>query len=103
LRFFQRVFPRAAPAFLLVSPGPLTSTLAAVSGNSRWMTWTVSWFALFFWAFVNYKVGDFLRPYTAPILKFVQSYLLETTLVCVALVAGYQWFARKRRLRQQLP
>lgn len=100
VRFFQRVFPRAAPVFLLVSPGPLTSTLAAVSGNSRWMTWSVSWCALLFWAFVNYKVGDWLRPYTAPILKFIQAYLLETTLVCIALVLGYQWFTRRRRLKQ---
>jgi hypothetical protein len=103
LRAFERVFLRAAPAFLLLSPGPLTSTLAAVSGNSRWMTWTLSWLGFAGWTMFNYKVGGWLQPWTAPILAFIQRYLLETTLACVVLVFGYQWFARKRRLKQQLP
>jgi hypothetical protein len=100
LRAFERIFSRAAPVFLFVSPGPMTSTLAAVSGNSRLVTWGISWIGFGFWAFVNYKVGDFLKPWTAPILKFIQSYLLETTIACAVLVLGYQWLARKRRLKQ---
>jgi len=100
LRAFERVFSRAAPAFLILSPGPLTSTLAAVSGNSRWTTWSLSWLGCVIWALINYQVGDWLKPWTAPILAFIQNYLLETTLACVVLVFGYQWFARKRRLKQ---
>jgi hypothetical protein len=99
LRAFERIFSRAAPLFLFVSPGPMMSTLAAVSGNSRPLTWGISWVGFAFWAFVNYKVGDFLKPWTAPILKFIQSYLLETTILCAVLVLGYQWLARKRRLK----
>jgi hypothetical protein len=100
VRAFERIFSRAAPLFLFLSPGPMTSTLAAVSGNSRIVTWGISWIGFGFWAFVNYKVGDFLKPWTAPILKFIQSYLLETTILCAVLVLGYQWLARKRRLKQ---
>jgi hypothetical protein len=100
LRAFERIFSRAAPLFLFVSPGPMTSTLAAVSGTSRTLTWGISWVGFAFWAWVNYKVGDFLKPWTVPILKFIQSYLLETTIACAVLVLGYQWIARKRRLKQ---
>jgi membrane protein DedA with SNARE-associated domain len=100
LRAFERVFSRAAPAFLVASPGPLTSTLAAVSGNSRWATWALSWIGFVIWSLINYQVGDWLKPWTAPILAFIQRYLFETTLACIVLVFGYQWIARKRRLKQ---
>jgi membrane protein DedA with SNARE-associated domain len=100
LRAFERVFSRAAPAFLVLSPGPLTSTLAAVSGNSRWATWILSWLGFVVWSLINYQVGDWLKPWTAPILAFIQQYLIETTVACAVVVLGYQWFARKRRLKQ---
>lgn len=100
LRAFERVFSRAAPLFLVLSPGPLTSTLAAVSGNSRWSTWILSWIGFAIWAAINYKLGDWLKPWTAPILAFTQQYMLETTVVCAVIALTYQWFARKRRLKQ---
>lgn len=100
LRFFESVFGRAAPLFLFVSPGPMTSTLSGIAGLSRALTWGMSGLGLAVWAYVNYRVGDWLKPYTAPILAFIQEHLLETTLACIMVVAAYQWIARKRRLRQ---
>lgn len=100
VRAFERMFSRAAPVFLVLSPGPLTSTLAAVSGNSRWLTWTLSWIGFVIWASVNYQLGDWLKPWTAPIMAFIQRHLLVTTLACAAIVFGYQWIARQRRLRK---
>jgi membrane protein DedA with SNARE-associated domain len=100
LRYFESVFGRAAPLFLLISPGPMTSTLSGIAGLSRVLTWAISGLGLAIWACINYQVGDWLQPYTAPILTFIQRHLVETTLACIVIVAGYQWIARKRRLRQ---
>ncbi|HET6336480.1 MAG TPA: hypothetical protein VFG30_24825 [Polyangiales bacterium] len=103
LRWFERVFSKAGPAFVVFSPGPLTSTLAAVSGISRPTTWFLSWLGFVIWTCINYKVGDWLKPWTQPIMAFISEYLLETTIACAVLVLGYQWIARKRRLTKQLP
>lgn len=103
VRAFERVFLKAAPVFLILSPGPLTSTLAAVSGNRRWVTWLLSWCGFLIWAYVNYRIGDWLKPWTAPIMAFIQRYLIETTVACAVIVFAYQWIARRRRLRQARP
>lgn len=100
VRAFERMFVKAAPVFLLVAPGPLTSTLSAVSGSSRAWTWFLSWLGLAILTAINYKVGDWLKPWTQPIMHFISSYLLETTIACAVLVFGYQLIARKRRLKQ---
>lgn len=100
LRMFERAYGAAAPLFLLVMPGPLTSTLAAVSGTSRWLTLVPSALGLSAWAWIHYTIGDWLAPYTAQLMDFVKHHLLETTLACVALVLTYQWIARKRRLEK---
>jgi hypothetical protein len=52
------------------------------------------------WAWINHSIGDFLAPYTAPILRFAREHLLETTLVCVVLAIGYKLISRKRRLEK---
>ena len=100
VRSFEKLFGLSAPAFLFLAPGPLTSTLAAISGGSRWLTLTLSGLGLGVWASIHHKVGDWLAPYTAPIMAFIQEYLLETTLACLLIVVTYQWFARKRRLQK---
>ena len=101
VRAFERVFSRAAPLFLVLSPGPLTSSLAAISRNSRTMTLALSAFGLAVWASINHQVGDWLKPWTAPILAFFQRHLFATTLVCAVLVFGYQWIMRRRRLKEK--
>ncbi len=100
VRGFEKVFRRAAPAFLVLAPGPLTSTLAAISGNSRWATFTLSGTGLAAWAFAYYTLGDWLKPYTGEILGFIQRHLLVTTVACAVLVLGYQVLRRQRRLRK---
>jgi len=100
LRHFERIFARAAPLFLFVSPGPMTSSLSAMAGIPRVVAWSISGAGLCLWAYVNYQLGDWLKPWTAPFLAYIQRYLLETTLACIAIVVGYQWIARRRRLKQ---
>jgi membrane protein DedA with SNARE-associated domain len=100
LRWFEGVFAQAAGVFVFLSPGPLTSTLSAISGGSRTMTLSLSGLGLALWATINHRLGDWLAPWTAPIMGFIQRYLLETTLACVVIVLGYQWIARKRRLQK---
>jgi hypothetical protein len=50
--------------------------------------------------YLNHRLGDFLQPYTAPIMAFLQRYLLEATLACAAIVVLYQLISRRRRLRK---
>jgi membrane protein DedA with SNARE-associated domain len=98
VRRLERVFAWAGPVLVFVMPGPLTSTLAAISGLSRTLTLALSLLGLAIWAWINHRLGDLLAPYTAPIMEFVKQHLLETTVACVLLVVSYQWIARKRRL-----
>jgi hypothetical protein len=100
VKAFERVFSKAAPVFLVVAPGPLTSTLAAVSGNPRWSTWILSFIGFAIATLINYKVGGWLKPWTAPLMAFIGRYLVETTVACAVLVLGYHWFTRKSRLKQ---
>ena len=98
VRWSERIFAWAGPVFILVTPGPLTSSLAAVSGTSRALTLTLSLLGFAIWAAIYHQVGDLLAPYIAPIMAFFKRNLVEATLVCVMLVITYQWIARKRRL-----
>jgi membrane protein DedA with SNARE-associated domain len=100
VRLFERVFGWAGPVFVFFAPGPLTATLAAISGISRALTLVLSVLGLAMWAWIYHRVGDWLAPYTAVILSFFKRNMLEASLACVVLVLGYQWIARKRRLQK---
>jgi membrane protein YqaA with SNARE-associated domain len=83
----ERVFARWGLALLVVAPAP---TVALFAGAAR------SHFALFvaallvghgFWNAVTYYVGDALALWTDMLTSFIGENLLESTLVCAALVA----------------
>lgn len=101
VRSFERAVSKAAPLFLVLSPGPVTTAVAALSGTTRPVIWSLSAVGLAAWNCANYKIGDWLEPWTQPILEFIQRHLLSTTLTCAVLVFGYHWVMRSRRLRQQ--
>lgn len=103
LRFVEGLFGRFSHAFLLFTPGWFTSALAGMSGVARVRCLTLNSVGLAGWAIVHYRVGAWLEPWTAPIVRFLQQHMLAATLVCVALVLVYQAYVwRKRSLRKQL-
>jgi membrane protein DedA with SNARE-associated domain len=103
LRAIERLFARFSLAFLLFTPGWFTSALAGISGVARVRCLTLNCLGLTGWALVHHRVGAWLEPWTAPIVRFLQEHVLAATLICVVLVAVYQGHAwRKRGLRKQL-
>ena len=103
VRFVERLFGRFSDAFLLLTPGWLTSALAGVSGVTRARCLTLNSVGLLGWALVHYRLGAWLEPWTAPLMQYLREHMLVATLVCVALVALYQGHVwRKRNLSKQL-
>jgi membrane protein DedA with SNARE-associated domain len=104
LRYVEHLFGRFSHAFLLFTPGWFTSALAGMSGVARVRCLTLNSVGLLGWAIVHYRVGAWLEPWTAPIVRYLQQHMLTATLVCVVLVLVYQGYVwRKRSLRKQLP
>lgn len=99
----ERVFRRASVPLLMLAPGPLTAALAGMGGIRRLVAWPALLVGQTSWVYLTYQLGDFLKPYTAPIMAFIQRYLLETTLACAAVVLLYQWLSRRKRKAQLAP
>lgn len=103
VRVVERLFGRFSYAFLLLTPGWFTSALAGMSDVARARCLTLNSVGLLGWALIHYRIGAWLEPWTAPILRFLQANVLPATLICVLLVLVYQGHAwRKRSLRKQL-
>ena len=103
VRAIERLFGRFSYAFLLFTPGWFTSALAGMSGIARVRCLTLNCVGLAAWALVHHRVGAWLEPWTAPIVRYLQEHVLAATLVCVLLVAVYQGYLwRKRSFRKQL-
>lgn len=103
VKTIERLFGRFSLAFLLLTPGWFTSALAGMSGITRVRCLTLNFLGLTGWALVHHRVGAWLEPWTAPIVRFLQENVLTATLICVALVALYQghlW--RKRGFKKPL-
>jgi membrane protein DedA with SNARE-associated domain len=101
VRHVERLFGRFAYAFLLFTPGWFTSALAGMSGVPRVRCLTLNSVGLLGWALIHYRVGAWLEPWTAPILRFLQENVLSATLICVVLVLVYQGHVwRQRNLRK---
>jgi len=103
LRSIEQLFGRFSYAFLLFTPGWFTSALAGMSGVARARCLILNCLGLMGWALVHHRVGAWLEPWTAPIIRFLQEHVLIATLICVVLVALYQGHSwRKRGFRKQL-
>ena len=103
LRSVERLFGRFSYVFLVFTPGWFTSALAGMSGIPRLRCLTLNCLGITGWALLHHRVGAWLEPWTAPIIRFLQEHVVAATLICVLLVALYQGHAlRKRGLRKQL-
>jgi membrane protein DedA with SNARE-associated domain len=96
VKFFERLFARWGMIVLLVAPLP---ALAMLAGAARARFWTFLGAVLaghVFWNTLTYHVGDALGRFTDQLTEFLRHHLLESTLVCIALVALQQLYARLR-------
>ena len=100
LREVERVFRRASVPLLIIAPGPLTAALAGIGGMRRSVTWPALLVGQTGWVYLTYRLGDFLKPWTAPIMAFLERNLLSTTLACAVVVLAYQLHAGRKRRRQ---
>jgi membrane protein DedA with SNARE-associated domain len=97
LRSIERLFGRWSAPLLFVMPGWLTSSLAGMSGVTRWLTLLLSATGILGWALLNHHVGGWLEPYLRPVMTFLREHMLEACVVCTAGVLLYQLYVQRRR------
>ncbi|HKY39411.1 MAG TPA: VTT domain-containing protein [Polyangiaceae bacterium] len=100
VNWVERLFKRWGVGILVLAPAP---TVALFAGATR------AHFALFLlalllghalWNSVTYFVGDALAIWTDLLTSFIGEHLLESTLVCIALVTLQQAMSRLFRRRR---
>lgn len=104
VRFVERLFARVGVALLVVAPAPTIAVLAgaARSGLIRFLAAVTAGHAL--WCGLLFYLGDAFARRTDLLTAFLDEHLLESTLVCVAVVVLQQAFSRLlRRKRQPVP
>ena len=95
-RTTKRLFGRWSPLLLVIFPGPMTSVLAGMGALNRAGSWLLSFVGLLAWAWVNYRLGGMLAPWTAPIVRFLSDNVLTATLLC-GLVAVLYYLSTRRK------
>ena len=93
----KRLFGRWSPVLLLVFPGMTTSVLAGMGSLPRTRTLLLSVLGLFTWACINHRLGAWLAPWTAPIVRFLSENMLSATLV-IALAIGVYHLSQRRKI-----
>jgi len=107
LRMVEQLFGRFWAVLLVLAPGWLTSALAGMSGVSRSNALLLNAAGVVGWALVNHQLGEWLSPWTAPIIQFLREHMLVATAVCAAVVLAYQAYTQhkqrglKRRARMR--
>lgn len=100
LRSLEKVLGRGTPLLLIVMPGFLTSVFAGMIRMHRALALGLTLLGVLAWAAFNHRLGGYLAPWTAPIMRFFSENMLTATLVCTALVVAYHFAVRKRRDRR---
>ncbi len=97
LRFLERMFGRFGSAILVLLPFASLCILAGAA-RSRFIAFVPAIVAGHtLWVGAIYLLGTAIADFTSTVLAFLSEYLVESTLVCVALVVVAQLFARRRR------
>jgi hypothetical protein len=103
LGYIEKVFARFGVALLTVAPAP---TLAFFAGMAeRRLRWVLPALLIghALWAAAAYYVGDALAARSDLLIDFLSEHLLESTLVCVAVVALQQLLRRFTRRANVTP
>ncbi|HET9934390.1 MAG TPA: hypothetical protein VFQ35_26990 [Polyangiaceae bacterium] len=97
LRFAERLIARWGAAVLLLVPFASVCMLAGAARLRfvRFIGATLLGHAL--WAGSTYYIGTLISDFTDRVLSFLSSNLVESTLVCIALVLLQQVAARRRK------
>jgi membrane protein DedA with SNARE-associated domain len=98
LRALEWLFARAAPLLLFVAPGPLVCALAGATGMRAWLALPIAAAGQTAWMIVTYRLGEALAVWLAPIVAFIETYMVPLTLASIALALGYYWLRRRRQL-----
>ncbi len=101
VRLLERLFARWGVLLIVVAPVPTLSVLAGAARTRLvpFMGALVAGLAL--WTSVTYSVGDALSLWTDLLTAYLREHLVESTLVCVALIVLQQGYARLLKLRAQ--
>jgi membrane protein DedA with SNARE-associated domain len=96
LRALERLFARVGAVLLLGLPF-LTVCVLAGASRTRLLVFLPAVIAgHFIWCFTTVWLGTRFAGAAQAVVDFFSERLFESTLVCVALVAGYQFITRKR-------
>lgn len=98
-RFLERLFARWGAPILLLLPFASVCVLAGAA-RTRFVAFlcaTILGHTL--WVGATYYLGALLAAFTDRLLGFLSSHLLESTLICIALVIAQQLFSRYRATR----
>lgn len=96
LRALERIFARVGAVLLLVIPFLSVCVLAGAS-RTRFIVFLPALLAgHFIWVFTTIWLGTRFAAQAQAVVDFFSERLLVSTLVCFALVAGYQFVTRRR-------
>jgi len=96
LRALERIFARVGAVLLLVIPFLSVCVLAGAS-RTRFIVFLPALIAgHFIWVFTTIWLGTRFAAQAQAVVDFFSERLLVSTLVCVALVAAYQFVTRRR-------
>jgi membrane protein DedA with SNARE-associated domain len=97
--WIERVFTRWGVWFLVLVPAP-TVALFAGAARSHLLAFLVAvTLGHVLWNAVTVYVGDAIALWTDLLTSSINEHLLESTLICIALVALQQFLSRRRRDR----
>jgi len=96
LRALERVFAKVGPMLLLAVPF-LTVCILAGAARTRLLVFVLALVTgHFLWVFTTIWLGTRFATEAQAVVDFFSARLIESTVVCVALVAAYQFMTRKR-------
>lgn len=96
LRTLERVFARVGAVLLLAFPFLSLCVLAGASRTRLIVFLPALITGHFIWVFTTIWLGTRFAAQAQLVVDFFSERLFESTLVCVALVAAYQFFTRRR-------
>jgi len=97
LRVLERLFERFGPAVLIVAPFPALCVVAGAARTRLAVFLPALLLGHCVWTGTTVWLGARFADSSQLVIDFFAQRLLESTLVCVALVAAYQYFSRRRR------
>jgi membrane protein DedA with SNARE-associated domain len=99
VRLAERLFARVGVALLVVAPAPTIAVLAGAARSRLSLFLLALTLGHAFWNTLTRYLGDAFARRTDLLTAFLDEHLLESTLVCIGVVALQQGIARLRRKR----